>query len=494
MDLKRWGVVILVLFLFSFANMDLVRAEGSTQLENYEDFKTFLKGNEEVVPEKVIPKSFDGEMGKLDEKLHPSLKSHIQRAELIENEPNNSFDLADRIELEDIIYGQFYWHDVDVYQIDIEQTDWLYVVGLSDYNVNLGYALADEYGNVVDLIDYYEDEDGQVRGYPVTPGTYYIVALDLDGGGSSGAYALSPILASSLENDVYRIYGDNRYETASEIAYTGWPSGSKTVVLARDNNFPDALAGAPLAYDLNAPILLNPKDYVHDSVKSVIRDLGVSDVVILGGTGAISSNVEKYLQNTMKLNVKRIGGDNRFETAAKIAEELEPYDSAVVSYGFNFPDALSIAPYAAVHHMPILLTNRDSLPDASKGALKTVDDTIIVGGPSVVSENVKKQLKSYHPIRISGANRYETSVNVVRDLGMQAEYMTIATGQNYADALTGSVLAAKWNEPIVLVQKNEVPAPVSSLIEDAGAHIFTILGGPSAVSPYVEDELRYTFH
>ncbi|WP_347548570.1 cell wall-binding repeat-containing protein [Pseudalkalibacillus hwajinpoensis] len=493
--MKKWGVALLVLLLMvlnGFSEVHPVKAEENNSVENYQDFRAKVEAKKNSSSVNEIPKLFDGEMKKLEEKMNQKSNPDMKRAELLEYEPNNTFELADPIELEDIIFGQFYRYDIDIFQLEIEQRDVLYVPSLYDYNVNLGYYLADEDGNVAELVDYYEEEGQQVHGYAVTPGTYYIVALDLNEGGTDGAYAISSILDSTLEemNDVYRIYGDNRYETALQIAYNGWPAGTNTVVLSRDMNFPDALAGAPLAYDLDAPILLNPKDSLHETVRTAIRDLGATNVVILGGPGAISTSVEKYLRDTMKLNVKRIGGENRFETAAKIANELEPYDSAVVAYGFNFPDALSIAPYAAVNGMPILLSETNNLPAASKAALINVDDTIVVGGTSVISENVTKQLKAYNPMRISGDNRYETSVNIVRKLGIQADYMTIATGENYADALTGSVYAALWKEPIVLVKKNSVPDPVLDLIDDEGTHTFTILGGYSAVSESVEDTLR----
>ncbi|MBO1913294.1 cell wall-binding repeat-containing protein, partial [Microvirga sp. 3-52] len=52
-----------------------------------------------------------------------------------------------------------------------------------------------------------------------------------------------------------RISGKDRYLTAIEISQQGWTKSDK-VVLARGDGFADALAGVPLAHELNAPILL----------------------------------------------------------------------------------------------------------------------------------------------------------------------------------------------------------------------------------------------
>lgn len=55
-----------------------------------------------------------------------------------------------------------------------------------------------------------------------------------------------------------RLAGLNRYETAIEISQAAFPEDDSVdnVVLARGDDFPDALAGVPLANDLEAPILL----------------------------------------------------------------------------------------------------------------------------------------------------------------------------------------------------------------------------------------------
>ncbi|HBI55793.1 MAG TPA: hypothetical protein DDY38_03070, partial [Firmicutes bacterium] len=68
----------------------------------------------------------------------------------------------------------------------------------------------------------------------------------------------------------------------------GWPDGAQTVVLARGDDYADALAGVPLAYQLNAPILLTHTNRLITSTKDEIIRLGANKVIILGGTGAVS--------------------------------------------------------------------------------------------------------------------------------------------------------------------------------------------------------------
>ncbi|UOQ45591.1 cell wall-binding repeat-containing protein [Halobacillus salinarum] len=280
-----------------------------------------------------------------------------------------------------------------------------------------------------------------------------------------------------------RLSGTNRIETAVEVAKEGWENGADTVVLARADKFPDALAGAPLAYQLDAPILLTETDRLPEETKQVIEQLGAEKAVLLGGkNGAITEHVRNTLETSMGLDTKRIAGTNRYETARAIADELDSdSDSAIIAYGGNFPDALAAAPYAARHGMPIILTEKDKLNAATKAALNGVKRTVVVGGTGVVSEKVFKELPN--PQRKAGTNRYETAavMSDYANLGHVKGY--VVTGEKFADALTGSVLAAKEDAPLLLVNGSSLPEETESFIKGEGISDYVLLGGPGAVNP-----------
>jgi putative cell wall-binding protein len=288
------------------------------------------------------------------------------------------------------------------------------------------------------------------------------------------------------ETPVKRIKGKNRYETAVEVSKSGWET-AKTVVLARGDSFPDALAGAPLAYKLNAPILLTEKGSLNRAAKEEIKRLGAEKAVILGGTGAVSDYV-KYQLNGMDLKVQRIGGDNRFETAANIAAVLGGApEKAIIANGRDFPDALSIASYAALKGYPVLLTDSKLLPAASKKALKNIDSTIVVGGEAAVNAKVFKQLEN--PERYYGKNRYGTAAAIATELN-PSNKVFIATGEDFADALAGSVLAAKENASMLLVKPKNIPSETEAALEAIKADEFNVLGGENAVSEEIVNQLK----
>jgi putative cell wall-binding protein len=280
-----------------------------------------------------------------------------------------------------------------------------------------------------------------------------------------------------------RISGSDRYSTAVQISQQGWTT-SDTVVLAKGTDFPDALAGGPLAFQEDAPILLTKKDSLPSVTEKEIKNLNAKTAILLGGTAAISSKVEKKLEK-MGLGIKRYGGSDRYATAALIAKQINS-EVAVVANGENFPDALAVAPYASKNGIPILLTKKDKLPSATKKEMDKKTQTIIVGGTAVVSATLERKLPGAK--RYAGNGRYSTTREIVTKLPLGNESAYIASGENFPDALTGSVLAAKKNSPIVLVKKDEIPTAVKGLLGNYKSHF--VIGGEAAVSKSAAQSLK----
>ncbi|EEG77459.1 S8 family serine peptidase [Dethiobacter alkaliphilus] len=316
--------------------------------------------------------------------------------------------------------------------------------------------------------------------YPVDPGMATIEAITVD-----GSYVSETNVRVTHVN---RIFGFDRYSTATTISESGWTQ-SQTVVLARGDQYADALAGVPLAYQLDAPILLTRPHSLPTATKREIGRLQPERVIILGGTGAISEAVEDELIK-MGLEADRIAGKNRFDTAASIAQRIAPYglETAIVATGFNFPDALAVASYAAREGYPIVLTRDDVLPEESSKLFDMlgVKETIVVGGTNVISDAVLDDLPG--PKRLAGRDRFSTAVDVADYFAPDMKEVFIATGGDYADAITGAVLAARNEAGILLVRKDAVPDIVRKFITDNQAYWVTVLGGSAAVNSELDAE------
>ncbi|MGY3715207.1 cell wall-binding repeat-containing protein [Sutcliffiella cohnii] len=289
---------------------------------------------------------------------------------------------------------------------------------------------------------------------------------------------------ASLQNLETRIAGKSRYETAATISSYGWESGADTVVIATGRNFPDVLAGTPLAFQLEAPILLTrPTTLTEDTIKEIKR-LGAKKAILLGGKTAITESVEKELRE-LGVTIDRISGASRADTAVEISKKLNSFDSAIIVDGMNFPDAIAIAPYAAREGIPIFLTQRGSINDATKAQLRKAKDIYIIGGKNAVSDEI---MIDWNAKRISGPTRYATVAAIVKEFSFNKHVTYVATGQEYADALTGSVVAAWESAPVLLVPKKNIPEVLKEVYNENTYTI--IIGGESAVPSEVIKELR----
>ena len=307
----------------------------------------------------------------------------------------------------------------------------------------------------------------------------YAIGFDSEGmqtGGGFTIYGVKGTAAEKYAKDYYlkfesipkttRLAGKGRFETAVEISKAGFPSGSKTVVLAYGLNYADALAGVSLAKAKNAPILLTAQSYLPSETLAEIKRLKATDVIILGGTGAVGTEVEKALTDN-KLNIERIAGKSRFETATKIAQKMQtlggnkaPEDVFFVYYNY-LADARSVSTVAAIKDAPVIYLMTDGELDSATSAYLAsvkgkVKNAYVIGGTGVISDAMMKKAGDalgVKPTRVFGKNRFETCVAVNNNFKsvLNGDTICIATGLDFPDALAGGVFAAKNKTPLLLI-------------------------------------------
>ncbi len=262
---------------------------------------------------------------------------------------------------------------------------------------------------------------------------------------------VSPVFAQSTDTGTDRIAGVDRYETAVAVSQKGWKT-SDYAVLARGDNFADALCAGPLAQKYGGPILLTQTNELNSNTLKELQRLGVKHLFIAGALGAVSQKVEDALRTNGITNIERIYGSDRYETSVKIAEKIGESSKVVLATGSDFPDALSISGIAAKLGIPILLTAKNSLPASVSDyfQVNTVTQTYVVGGTGVISTDVASSVPGAS--RLAGKDRYATNVAIMQNFANELNFdnIYVAIGNNFADALTGAVLAAKSSAPLVL--------------------------------------------
>lgn len=290
----------------------------------------------------------------------------------------------------------------------------------------------------------------------------------------------------ALDYKTTRIFGDSRFETAVEISNTDWDSAD-TVVLANSAIFADALAGIPLASSLDAPILLTGGKTLESNVLAQIEKLNAKKVIILGGSVAISNNIQNQLAK--KYSVERIAGETRYETSALIAKRLSAKPEEVIGVtGENFADAISVGPYAAITKTPIIYIHPENGTSVDTvNYILTANRLNIIGGYVSIPEEIEILFPRINMKRIYGEDRYETSCAILKEFSdIFGNDVMITTGKDFPDGLAGGVLAAKMKTPILLADPdNNVNELTNSTILERNPENLYVLGGQVALPDWV---------
>lgn len=212
-----------------------------------------------------------------------------------------------------------------------------------------------------------------------------------------GESAISQAVLSLIDDAtgsavVTRWAGADRYATAARVA-TDFGSAD-VVYVATGENYPDALAGAARAGALDGPVLLVRADAVPAATKTALSSLNPVEIRALGGATAISDDVLTVLSAYGP--VVRVGGGDRYATAALVAADLASASSVYVSSGQNWPDALAGAARAGKEEVPVLLTRPGTIPTVTWSELERLNpDTVyLLGGPSSVHLSVEQTLST----------------------------------------------------------------------------------------------------
>lgn len=278
----------------------------------------------------------------------------------------------------------------------------------------------------------------------------------------------------TIPSDPIRFSGRDRVKTSIEVSKKSFVD-SNYVILASGANYPDALVSSSLSKMLDCPIILTDKDKLRDDVQAELQRLNAKNIILVGGKSSISDKVKSDLY---AYNVERIAGHSRYETSSLVYEKLIKLglktNDVVVTSGEIFADALSAGSISCKNSTPILLVEKNKIPDCIKKHLKN-NNAIIVGGEFSVSKSVQNKIKN--SMRISGKNRYDTSLKVADYAYKNSDKLILASGDDYPDALIASVVSNRMKAPIILSPKNST----DYVKDNINSKIIYIVGGEKSI-------------
>ena len=300
--------------------------------------------------------------------------------------------------------------------------------------------------------------------------------------------------ANKTNENVRRISGENRVQTAIEVSKNMFKEGTNKVVLANQDNYSDVLTAAPFAKANNASLLYISSKSISKEVMSEISRLKAKEITIIGGEKSVDEGLKKELEKR-NFKVDRLSGADRYKTSAQIAAKLidDKTTTLEIASGENYADALSLNNAAEKDKAPILLVRVNAIDKSVEDVIKSSKSSLIniAGGEKSVSENTKANIKKISNAtvnRMGGADRYETSILLAKYSGAK-EVVVVASGENFADALVAAPFSAKQKGAILLTNKEKLGQKAEQFIKDTKFNKSYVIGGEKSVSEDVINQL-----
>ena len=290
-----------------------------------------------------------------------------------------------------------------------------------------------------------------------------------------------------------RLAGSNRYETSAKISQKYF-SSADTVILASGKNNADALVSASFANAHKAPILLTNKDITDESVLNEISRLKAKNIIIVGGSSSVSYKVEGEMRKK-GYSVRRLAGNNRYETSAMIAQEVKDItkvSKAILINGSKEADALTVSGLATSQGLPVIMTRSGELEGNARAKFNgwNLDQVYVVGGTNSISDSVVNQVRAKTKTRLSGQDRFKTALAIADESYPSTKKVMFANGYNSIDALSAGAVTARAKMPILLVNRTSIPNSIKDRLNGKISQS-VILGGESTISTSMINSLSF---
>ena len=283
-----------------------------------------------------------------------------------------------------------------------------------------------------------------------------------------------------------RLAGADRIATAVAISQaTLDPQWSTSAVVASGYSFPDALGGGALAAHKDAPLLLTAPTSLDPRVAAELQRAVVphGEVFILGGTGALSNEVEEQI-GAMGFIVSRLAGTDRYKTALAIADAIIDPLTIYLADGTNFQESMIAGAGAAREDGVLLLTSGSMAP-------QEVTDWIDGHDLPQVAVGTEARWATLESQDVFGSSVEETARLVAERLYEPGDPVGFSSSSSFADGLVAGRHVAANDGVLLLTKGDELSSAGSSFLEDhPDAGQLFVYGGTSAVNADVEEHLE----
>jgi len=285
-----------------------------------------------------------------------------------------------------------------------------------------------------------------------------------------------------------RVAGPDPIANAAAVALAVFPStggveGPDAISIVDAADWHAGLAAASLVADpVRAPILLSDGGEMPDLSAGALRALDPDGSADTGGDGIFLFG--EAAEPDGDLDLRRIEGSNAAEIAAeadRVRGELAGAPDHVLIASSDDPSfAMPAAAWGARSGDPVLFTQRNSLPAATRQALERHERTpaYVLGPESVISDRVLDEIGKLTPSveRVGGENPVENAIAFARyadgtfgwNINDPGHGLVIANAERPLDAVAAAPLSASgtWGPLLVSDDAKSLPAPLRGYLLD----------------------------
>lgn len=225
----------------------------------------------------------------------------------------------------------------------------------------------------------------------------------------------------------------------------------------------------------------------------------VEDVLLKDSTGDIKGLEDLDDKNVEIIKIKdkkisRVAGEDRIHTSIEVSKKyFKKSENVIIVDSKNQVDSLLASSLSKEYSSPILMVNgSDTAKINEEIARLGARKAIIVGGENSVKPSVESDLsKRMYVERISGKNRYETSIaisNMILEKNSEKK-IVIASAKNMPDSMSSGVISSHDGSPILLVDTSSEGKKVIDYANSSKVDNVVIVGGQGSVGKSIEKSL-----
>jgi len=271
------------------------------------------------------------------------------------------------------------------------------------------------------------------------------------------------------------------------VIANGWSSADSAVA--------SALAALESDSRSDAVVLYATRRELPSRVANFIEDHDPSEVILVGGTAALSSNVQADVADIVGSSaVRRIEGRDRCDTAAKAVPSTAT--TFIVANGYSAADTGVAAALAATRDdAAVLLAEADRLTEPTERIISEQQPLAVefVGGTAVLAAELADRVQELAPSirrvpRHSGASRTATAAAAAPN---RSTTLVIANGWSPADMGVAAAYAAITSNAAVLYSEtDELTTPTENRIRALAPRALVLVGGSAALDTSLHARLR----